>query len=157
MIRMELSRIVISETSDEQVIVLKESEGDRAFPIMIDLFVAVAIDRKVKGAKTLRPLTHDLLENVIRALDGKLEKVVIHDLRKGTFFARLHITREDGRTAEVDSRPSDAIALATQAGAPIFVDEKVLAQAVPPVEDKPEGEPGEPEAPAPPETPEAGA
>ena len=127
MIPMELARIIIAENSEEQYIVLKEADGSRAFPIVIDIFVAAAIDRKVKEVKTQRPLTHDLLESVISGLGARLERVVVNDLRKGTFYARLHIA-QNGKTVEVDSRPSDAIALAVQTGAPIFVEEKVLEE-----------------------------
>ena len=139
---MELSRIIISETNDEQVIVLKEIEGKRAFPIVIGIWEALAIDRNIKGKKTPRPMTHDLLENVIQGLEGKLEKVVVSDLKERTFYARL-VLRRNGHTVEIDSRPSDAIALAVQMKAPIWVDEKVLDEVMP------AGEFGAPEPPGP--------
>jgi len=125
MVHMELSRIIISETNEEQVIVLREVGGARAFPIVIGIWEAVAIDRNIKGKKTPRPMTHDLLENVIRGLDARLEKVVVTDLRDRTFYAKL-ILRRNGSVVEVDSRPSDAIALAVQMRAPIYVEESVL-------------------------------
>ncbi|HYE99573.1 MAG TPA: bifunctional nuclease family protein [Planctomycetota bacterium] len=128
---MELSRIIISETNDEQVIVLKEIEGERAFPIVIGIWEAVAIDRNIKGKKTPRPMTHDLIENVIGGLDAKLERVIVNDLRDRTFYARL-VLRRNGKVVEVDSRPSDAIALAVQMKAPIYVEEKVLEEVMPP-------------------------
>ena len=131
MVPMELSRIIISETNDEQVIVLKEIEGERAFPIVIGIWEAVAIDRNIKGKKTPRPMTHDLIENVIGGLDAKLERVIVNDLRDRTFYARL-VLRRNGKTVEVDSRPSDAIALAVQMKAPIYVEEKVLEEVMPP-------------------------
>lgn len=127
---MELSRIIISEKSDEQVIVLREVGGARAFPIVIGIWEAVAIDRNIKDKRTPRPMTHDLLENIIKALDGKLERVVVSDLRDRTFFARLVVTR-NGKKVEIDSRPSDAIALAVQMKAPIYVAESVLENANP--------------------------
>ncbi len=130
MIPMELSRIIISETNDEQVIVLKEIEGARAFPIVIGIWEAVAIDRNIKGKKTPRPMTHDLIENVIAGLDARLERVIVNDLRDRTFFARL-ILRRNGKQVEIDSRPSDAIALAVQMKAPIYVEEKVLEDILP--------------------------
>jgi bifunctional DNase/RNase len=139
---MELSRIIISETNDEQVIVLKEIEGKRAFPIVIGIWEALAIDRNIKGKKTPRPMTHDLLENVIQGLDGRLERVVVSDLKERTFYARL-VLRRNGKTVEIDSRPSDAIALAVQMKAPIWVDEKVLEEVMP------AGEFGEPSGPGP--------
>jgi bifunctional DNase/RNase len=127
---MDLSRIVISETSDQQIIVLKERNGQRAFPIVIGIFEASAIDRAVKEIPTERPLTHDLLRRVIEALNGDLVRIVVNDLRDNTFFAKLVIQR-DGKQIEVDSRPSDAIALAAQKNTPIFVEERVLDQVCP--------------------------
>jgi hypothetical protein len=130
MVEMELSRIIINETHDEQVIVLKEITGERAFPIVIGIWEAVTIDRNVKGKKTPRPMTHDLLESVIRNLDASLERIIVNDLRDRTFYAKL-ILRRDGETIEVDSRPSDAIALAVQWKCPIYVEESVLSEVTP--------------------------
>ena len=125
MVEMQLIRIVIHETGDEQVIVLKEKNGERSFPIVIGIFEAAAIDRKIKKIRTPRPMTHDLLENAIRGLSASLERIVVTELRDSTFFAKL-VLKSNGKIAEIDSRPSDAIALATQWGAPIFVAEEVL-------------------------------
>ena len=127
MLPMELSRIIINETHDEQVIVLKEIEGDRAFPIVIGMWEAVTIDRNIKGKKTPRPMTHDLLEHVIHGLEANLERILITELRDRTFFARLVLQR-NGESVEVDSRPSDAIALAIQMQAPIYVAEEILEE-----------------------------
>jgi bifunctional DNase/RNase len=126
-VRVDLARIIITETSDQQVIVLKEREGDRQFPIVIGSYEAFAIDRRLKGVEVPRPLTHDLLANVIEALHGEMERIVVCDLRHGTFFARL-IIRHDGELIEVDSRPSDAIALGVAMDVPIFVAEHVLRE-----------------------------
>ena len=120
-----LSRIIISETSEQQIIVLKEAGGERAFPIVIGITEALAIDRRLKGIAPPRPLTHDLVANVLDALSAKLEKIVITDLREGTFFAELTISK-DGQTFRVDSRPSDAIALGVANDVPILVEEHVL-------------------------------
>jgi len=127
MVEMELKRIMITETSEQQVIVLKEKGGVREFPILIGIYEATAIDRGVKQIPTPRPLTHDLLGAVIQSFDAKLERIVINDLRDSTFYARLVIARGEG-LMEVDSRPSDAIAVAVHEGAPIFVEEKVLEE-----------------------------
>ena len=132
MVHMELSRIIISETNEEQVIVLKEVDGDRAFPIVIGIWEALAIDRNIKGKKTPRPMTHDLIENVIQGLDGHVEHVVVTELRDRTFYANLMI-RRDGEMVEIDSRPSDAIALAVQMSLPIYVEEQVLSDVTPAV------------------------
>lgn len=127
MVLMELSRIMISETSDHQIIVLKEKDGDRSFPIVIGLHEAWAIDRALKEIPTPRPLTHDLLINVITQLSDGLEKIEISDLKNNTFYAKI-IIKQNGSILEVDSRPSDAIALAMQRKTPIYVAEKVLEE-----------------------------
>lgn len=124
-VQMELTRIIISEIAEQQVIYLKEVDGERTFPIVIGLFEATSIDRRVKGVEAPRPLTHDLLASVIENLGGELQDVLISELREHTYFARLRI-RRDGELLEVDSRPSDAIALAVTANAPIYVAEEVL-------------------------------
>lgn len=124
-VRMDLARIIISETSEQQIIVLKERGGTRQFPIVIGLHEALAIDRRIKGYATARPLTHELLANVIQSLHGELERIVIHDLRDHTFYAKL-IIRQNGALVEVDSRPSDAIAVGVASDTPIYVSEQVL-------------------------------
>ncbi len=128
MVKMELVRVMIQDTQDEQVIVLKEADGERAFPIVIGSYEVMAIHRKIQGQRTPRPLTHDLIENVIRGLGGALDRVVVHDLKNGTFYAKLMV-KVNGREHEIDSRPSDAIVLAIQMTAPIWVEEKVLEEA----------------------------
>jgi len=127
MVEMELTRIIISETSDQQHIVLKEKGGVRELPIVIGIYEATAIDRGVKQIQTLRPLTHDLVRSVIGGFSARLERVVISDLRESTFYATLVIV-QNGEVVEIDSRPSDAIAVAVQDGTPIFVEEKVLEE-----------------------------
>ncbi len=126
-VQMELSRIVINEITDEQVIYLKEVEGDRTFPILIGIFEATSIDRRVKGVVPQRPLTHDLLLSVAEQLGGELESVVISELRESTYYAKLRI-RQNGELLEIDSRPSDAIAVAVTCDPPlpIYVSEDVL-------------------------------
>jgi len=130
MVRCELVKIMITETAEPQVIVLQEVGGERRFPILIGISEAVAIDRKIKGFEPQRPLTHDLLANAIAALEGKIERVEVCELHDNTFFAKLIIAR-NGPTVEVDSRPSDAIALAVRVEAPIFVAEEVLNEVCP--------------------------
>lgn len=127
MIPMELSKIIITETSDHQIIVLKEREGQRSFPIVIGLHEAWAIDRAVKGVTTPRPLTHDLIGNIIEGLHAGIIKIVINDLRNNTFYAKI-VLQQNGLTVEIDSRPSDAIAVAMQKNTPIFVSPKVLEE-----------------------------
>ncbi len=121
----ELSRIIINETSDQQIIVLKERNGQRSFPIVIGIVEIFAIDRRLKGLKPPRPMTHDLLDSVIENLGASVEKIVINDLRNHTFYAKIHLS-SDGRTVQIDSRPSDAIALGVASNAPIYVAEHVF-------------------------------
>lgn len=124
-VEVELSRIIINETSDQQVIVLKERHGERAFPIVIGIVEIFAIDRRLKGIRPPRPMTHDLLENILENLGVKIEKVVVTDLRNHTFYANIHLN-SNGRTIKIDSRPSDAIAMAVASNAPIYVAEHVF-------------------------------
>lgn len=129
LVKMNLARIVIVDSEDEKMsmIVLRELEGERAFPILIGIHEAYAIDRRMKGIAVQRPLTHDLIERLIDRLDCRLEQVVISELRDSTFFAKL-VVRRDGELIEVDSRPSDAIAVGAGTSIPIFVDESVLKE-----------------------------
>ncbi len=124
-VEVELSRIIINEQSDQQIIVLKERHGQRGFPIVIGIVEIFAIDRRLKGIKPPRPMTHDLLDSVIDNLGAKIEKIVINDLRNHTFYAQIHLS-SNGRTVKVDSRPSDAIALGAASNIPIFVAEHVF-------------------------------
>ncbi|HIA19108.1 MAG: bifunctional nuclease family protein [Pirellulaceae bacterium] len=128
-VRMLLHRIIISEINDQQVIYLKEAEGDRQFPILIGIFEATSIDRRVKDYPAPRPLTHDLLVNLVESLGGELDSVVIDELKEHTYYAKLRVKR-DGELIEVDSRPSDAIAVAVtcQPQLPIYVSEEVLEE-----------------------------
>ena len=126
-IQMELHKIIISEMQDQQIIVLKEVDGERKFPIVIGSNEAMAIDRRLKGIPTPRPMTHDLLATVIEEMGGNIDHIEINDLQAHTFFAKIHI-RQNGRTLEVDSRPSDAIALGIATVVPIFVADHVLEE-----------------------------
>jgi bifunctional DNase/RNase len=130
LVQVELVRIIISEINEQQVIFLKEVEGERTFPILIGLFEATSIDRRVQGESPPRPLTHDLLKNVIEQLGGEARDVVINNLEEHTYFASIRIMM-DGELIAVDSRPSDAIALAVHFDPPlpIYVEESVLEQA----------------------------
>jgi len=126
-VQMELHKIIISEMADQQIIYLKEVDGERKFPIVIGNNEALAIDRRLKGKETPRPLTHDLLANVIENMGGSVDRIEINDLQAHTFFARIMI-RQNGRVIEIDSRPSDAIALGIATVVPIFVAEHVLEE-----------------------------
>jgi len=127
-VQMELSRIIISETAEQQIIYLKEVDGERTFPIVIGIYEATSIDRRVKGMTAPRPLTHDLLASAIELLGGELQDIFISELRDHTYYAKLRI-KHDGEIVEVDSRPSDAIAVAVTVDVPIFVAEDVIEEA----------------------------
>jgi bifunctional DNase/RNase len=124
---MELSRIIISEVNDQQFIYLKEIGGERTFPILIGMFEALSIERRVKGAPSQRPLTHDLIVGAVEGLGGEFQDVIISELKKGTYYAKLRV-RHDGDLIEIDARPSDAIAVAVTCNPPlpIYVNEEVL-------------------------------
>jgi len=126
-IEVELSKIIINESSDQQIIVLKERHGQRSFPIVIGIVEIFAIDRRLKGIQPPRPMTHDLLDSVIQNLGAKVERIVINDLKNHTFYAKI-VLNSHGKIIEVDSRPSDAIALGAAASAPIFVAEQVFGK-----------------------------
>ena len=128
-IQMDLRRIIICEVDDQQIIVLKETEGERQFPIVIGLFEATSINRRVRGEPSPRPLTHDLITAVIEQMGGEVQDIIISDLREHTYFAKLRI-RQEGELIEVDCRPSDAIAVAVTAKVPIYVNEDVLGEAL---------------------------
>ncbi len=124
-VQVELKRIIITETSDQQFIFLKEVDGERVVPIVIGSSEALAIDNRLKGTEFSRPMTHQLMASIIEQMGGKLERILINDLQKHTFFARL-VIRLNGRSIEIDSRPSDAIALGVAGNVPIYVAEHVL-------------------------------
>lgn len=124
-IKVELSKIIINEASNQQIIVLKDCKSDCSFPIVIGISEIVAIDRRLKGLTPPRPMTHDLLANVIEQMGGKIERIVINDLRDHTFYAQIHLDI-NGKHVEVDSRPSDAIAVSVASNVPIFVAEHIF-------------------------------
>lgn len=128
---MELRRIVINEISEQQTIMLREVDCEagepRTFQIVIGIFEATSIDRRVKSIPNPRPLTHDLINNVIEQLGGEVQDIVINDLREHTYFAKIRV-RRDGELIEIDARPSDAVALAVTARVPIYVAEDVLLE-----------------------------
>ncbi len=128
MIEVFVESIRVNKTNYKRVVMLKEKSGQRFLPIWIGHFEADAIAIPMQNVPVSRPLTHDLLGSVIDSLGGKVTQVVINDLADETFFAKL-IIDDNGRHVEVDSRPSDAIALAIRAKVPIFVEEAVLDQA----------------------------
>ncbi|MDH7600366.1 MAG: bifunctional nuclease family protein [Sedimentisphaerales bacterium] len=127
-IPVELSRIIINETSDQQLIVLKEKGGNRQLPIVIGIVEVFAIDRRLKGIKPPRPMTHDLCATIIDQLGARIDKIVIDDLRQHTFYAKIHL-RKDDEEIVIDSRPSDAIAIGVATNTPMFVADHVFDKA----------------------------
>lgn len=128
MIEMELNKIIIDEKRHDQVIVLKEKNGEKVLPIVIGIQEASSIKMRLSGVNPPRPLTHDLLHSIIGNLEAKVEKIVIDKLENSTFHAKLFLKTENGQIRIVDARPSDSIALSVRAKAPIFVEEEVIKQ-----------------------------
>ncbi len=125
MIKMEIKGLLMDPVSNMPVVILRDTENGLFLPIWVGIFEANAIALEMEKVTTPRPMTHDLLKNVLAQLDARVERVVINDLRENTFFARIHLIRSDS-SLSVDSRPSDAIALALRSRADIFVEEEVL-------------------------------
>jgi bifunctional DNase/RNase len=117
--------IVVDAKASNPVVVLVDLQGQKALPIWIGVFEAEAISRGLEDVVTLRPMTHDLLKQILDTLRASLTRVVINDIKENTFFAKLHFDVE-GRELIVDSRPSDAIALAVRVKAPIFIARSVV-------------------------------
>jgi len=127
LIEMELREIVIKEEyRGSQIVVLGEKNGEREFPIYIGYFEANAMYFAVHGHQPTRPMTHDLVFNIIEGLDARLVGVCVDDLREETFHGKLMLETSEGRQVLVDSRPSDALVLAMKRQAPIYVEERVL-------------------------------
>ncbi|MDD5027335.1 MAG: bifunctional nuclease family protein [Candidatus Omnitrophica bacterium] len=125
---MELNKIVIDEKRHDQLIVLREKNGEKVLPIVIGLPEASAIKMKISGFAPPRPLTHDLLHATIEFLEAKVEKVIIDKLEENTFHAKLVLKTAAGTEKMIDARPSDSIALAVRAHAPIFVEDEIIKQ-----------------------------
>ncbi len=128
MIEMKVKGLTLDPHTNVPIVVLRETEGDRALPIWVGIFEAHAIAREIESFETPRPMTHDLIKNLINNIKGRVDKIIINDLRDNTFFAEIHLSM-NGSEIVVDSRPSDAIAVALRMGSPIFVEEKVLEEA----------------------------
>lgn len=129
MAEMRLQSLKINDTGDRQYIALTEVGGDRELTIVIGYSEVQAIDRFVKNVRPPRPMTHELVSNLIEATGSRVERVDVTELRGGTYYAMIRLERPDGTLAEVDARPSDAIALATALKAPIYVADEVLREA----------------------------
>ncbi len=128
LVPMSIKGLMLDPVSNSPIVVLKDEEDKFFLPIWVGIFEANAIALQLENVSTPRPMTHDLLKNMIADLDARVARVVIHDLRDSTFFAQIRLIT-GSKTLEVDARPSDAIALALRTEAPIFVAQSVLDQA----------------------------
>jgi hypothetical protein len=128
LIEMTIKGLMVDPITNMPIVILKDKDGDRVLPIWVGIFEANAIALQIENIATPRPMTHDLLRNIIADLDGQVDRVVVSDLKDNTFYAVIHMTVKGERVA-VDARPSDAIALALRSRAPILVDETVIDNA----------------------------
>lgn len=129
LIEMKVFGLAIDPITNTPIVILKDLEEKKAIPIWIGLFEASAIATELEKISFSRPMTHDLVSQILKTLDVEISKIIINDLKNNTFYAVIYLER-DGRTMTVDSRPSDAIALALRANATIFVDEKVIEKSM---------------------------
>jgi uncharacterized protein len=127
-VEMKVRGLALDPVSNMPIILLRDEEEKRSLPIWVGIFEANAIALELEKVSTPRPMTHDLIKNILESVEAKVEKIVVNDLRDNTFFALIHL-RVGEEEITVDSRPSDAIALALRVGAPILVDEDVVRRA----------------------------
>jgi bifunctional DNase/RNase len=128
MIEMNLVGVRVELPTNQPIVLLQEREGERYLPIWIGNAEATAIAFALQGVVTARPLTHDLIKNVLEEIGVRIERIVITELRDGTFYSVIHMA-QNGTSYEISSRPSDAIALAVRVNVPIFANEEVLSEA----------------------------
>lgn len=128
MIEMNLAGVRVELPSNQPIVLLKEEVGERYLPIWIGAAEAAAIAFALQGVVTPRPMTHDLMKDILEEVGGVVDHIVITDLREGTFYAMIHLS-QGGVTREISSRPSDAIALAVRYDCPIFAEESVVTEA----------------------------
>jgi bifunctional DNase/RNase len=142
MVEVTVDRILLNPIAEYRVVILKEIGVERYLPIYIGRPEADAIAISLQGHEHKRPMTHDLLNNVISELGGEVSHIIVNDMRDDTFYARIYMT-VNGQKLDIDSRPSDAIALAVRCDAPIFVEEKVMQSSITPEPDISESVDGE--------------
>ena len=128
MIEMKVKGLTLDPLTNVPIVILRETDGERSLPIWVGIFEAHAIAREIEEFQTPRPMTHDLIKNIIKGVEGRVTSILVNDLRDNTFFAEINLAL-NGTEIAIDSRPSDAIALALRMSAPIFVEEKVLEEA----------------------------
>jgi uncharacterized protein len=125
LIEMSIKGLSVDPITNMPIVMLQDKQGDRVLPIWVGIFEAHAIASQIENVSPARPMTHDLLKNVIKDLDGHVERVVVCDLKENTFYALIYMTVR-GETVAIDARPSDAIALALRTRSPILVEESVI-------------------------------
>jgi uncharacterized protein len=128
MVEMKVEGLTLDPLTNMPIIILKDLAGDKALPIWVGYFEANAIALEIEKINTPRPMTHDLLNNIISSLQAKVKHILVTDLKDNTFFAKISVI-QNGSDMTIDSRPSDAIALALRSKSPIFVEEKVIEAA----------------------------
>jgi uncharacterized protein len=140
-IEMSIKGLMVDPITNTPIVILRDKDGQRVLPIWVGIFEANAIALQIENVTTPRPMTHDLLRNVIHDLNATVQKIVVSDLQENTFYALIYL-RLNGDTLTIDARPSDAIALALRTRAPIFVEESVIDNAKPfdAAADKPDAE-----------------
>ena len=127
-IEMTIKGLMVDPVTNMPIVILRDKDGQRVLPIWVGIFEANAIALQIENVQTPRPMTHDLLRNVISDLNASVERIVVCDLKENTFYATIELTAPGGRVA-IDARPSDAIALALRTSSPIFVEEDVIQDA----------------------------
>ena len=128
LIEMTIKGLMVDPITNMPIVILRDEDGQRVLPIWVGIFEANAIALQIENIETPRPMTHDLLRNIIEDLKADVEKIVVCDLKDNTFYALIHL-RLNGEVVAIDARPSDAIALALRVRAPILVDENVIDNA----------------------------
>ncbi len=129
-IEMSIKGLMVDPITNTPIVLLRDKDGQRVLPIWVGIFEANAIALQIENVTTPRPMTHDLLRNIIQDLNATVQKIVVSDLQDNTFYALIYLLL-DGQTVAIDARPSDAIALALRTRAPIFVEDSVIENAKP--------------------------
>jgi len=124
-VEMTIKGLMVDPVTNMPIVILQNQNDDRVLPIWVGIFEANAIALRIEDIETPRPMTHDLLRNLLESLQASVEKIVVSDLKDNTYFAQIHL-QVDGAAQQIDARPSDAIALALRAEAPIYVEQAVL-------------------------------
>jgi hypothetical protein len=127
-IEMTIKGLMIDPITNMPIVILKDKAGDRVLPIWVGVFEANAIALQIENIATPRPMTHDLIKNILSEIEADVQRIVVSDLRDNTFYAMIYLDR-DGETIAIDARPSDAIALALRTRSPIFVEDSVVDSA----------------------------